>query len=177
MKKHYLLIKSKLNVNLLFPYIDYVIFELYLYMIGGMIMSKKFSTCFLLLLMICSLTLFVGCGKEDEKTKEPNKDNEVVDKGNEVVDNKEESTNNKKEENNEEKKVVLLKRNGVEWKENTSIKSTRGAQKYTVVWGDTLGLIARTWKVNAYKLASYNGIKDIDKIEVGQVIYNYAYKG
>ena len=78
---------------------------------------------------------------------------------------------------NKEKKVVLLKRNGVEWKENTSIKSKRGVQKYTVVWGDTLSLIARTWKVNTYKLASYNGIKDIDKIEVGQVIYNYAYKG
>ena len=142
-----------------------------------MIMAKKFSTCFLLLLMLCSLTLFVGCGKDDEKGKEPGKDNEVVDNGNEVVDNKEEETNNNQETKKEEKKVVLLKRNGVEWKENTSIKSTRGAQKYTVVWGDTLSLIARTWKVNTYKLASYNGIKDIDKIEVGQVIYNYAYKG
>lgn len=142
-------------------------------------MAKKFSTCFLLLLMLCSLTLFVGCGKDDEKDKEPGKDNEVVDKGNETEDNndKEQVTNNDKKEEKEEKKVVLLKRNGVEWKENTSIKSKRGAQKYTVVWGDTLSLIARTWKVNTYKLASYNGIKDIDKIEVGQVIYNYAYKG
>ena len=142
-------------------------------------MAKKFSTCFLLLLMLCSLTLFVGCGKDDEKDKEPGNDNEVVDKGNETEDNndKEQVTNNDKKEEKEEKKVVLLKRNGVEWKENTSIKSKRGAQKYTVVWGDTLSLIARTWKVNTYKLASYNGIKDIDKIEVGQVIYNYAYKG
>ena len=142
-------------------------------------MAKKFSTFFLLLLMICSLTLFVGCRKDDEKDKEPEKDNEVVDKGNETEDNndKEQVTNNDKKEEKEEKKVVLLKRNGVEWKENTSIKSKRGAQKYTVVWGDTLSLIARTWKVNTYKLASYNGIKDIDKIEVGQVIYNYAYKG
>ena len=141
-------------------------------------MAKKFSTFFLLLLMLCSLTLFVGCGKDDEKTKEPGKDNEVVDKGNETEDNnKEPVANNDKEDKKEEKKVVLLKRNGVEWKENTSIKSKRGAQKYTVVWGDTLGLIARTWKVNTYRLASYNGIKDIDQIEVGQVIYNYAYKG
>ena len=145
-------------------------------------MAKKFSTCFLLLLMLCSLTLFVGCGKDDEKDKEPGKDNEVVDNGNETEDNndKEQVTNNDKKEEKEEKeekKVVLLKRNGVEWKENTTIKSKKGAQKYTVVWGDTLGLIARTWKVNTYRLASYNGIKDIDKIEVGQVIYNYAYKG
>ena len=141
-----------------------------------MIMTKKFSTVFFLLLMICSLTLFVGCGKDDDKEKENGKDNEVVDKGNET-DNNKEVANNDKEEEKEEKKVVLLKRNGVEWKENTSIKSKRVAQKYTVVWGDTLSLISGTWKVNTYKLASYNGIKDIDKIEVGQVIYNYAYKG
>lgn len=143
-----------------------------------MIMAKKFSTLFLLLLMVCSLTLFVGCGKDDEKEKEPIKDNEVVDTGNESENNndKEPVANNDKNEEKEEKKVVLLKRNGVEWKENTSIKSKRGAQKYTVVWGDTLSLIARTWNVNTYKLASYNGIKDIDKIEVGQVVYNYAYK-
>lgn len=140
-----------------------------------MIMAKKFSTGFLLLLMICSLTLFVGCGKDEEENKE-NKENEVVENGDQA-NNNEKVTNNDKEDKKEEKKVVLLKRNGVEWKENTSIKSKRGAQKYTVVWGDTLSLIARTWKVNTYRLASYNGIKDIDKIEVGQVIYNYAYKG
>lgn len=141
-----------------------------------MIMVKKFSTGFLLLLMICSLTLFVGCGKDEEENKENGKENEVVENGDQT-NNNEEVTNNDKEDKKEEKKVVLLKRNGVEWKENTSIKSKRGAQKYTVVWGDTLSLIARTWKVNTYRLASYNGIKDIDKIEVGQVIYNYAYKG
>ena len=126
--------------------------------------------------MICSLTLFVGCGKDEEKNKENGKENEVVENGDQT-NNNEETTNNEKEDKKEEKKVVLLKRNGVEWKENTSIKSKRGAQKYTVVWGDTLSLIARTWHVNTYRLASYNGIKDIDKIEVGQVIYNYTYKG
>lgn len=140
-------------------------------------MAKKFSTYMLLLLMICSLTLFVGCGKEEEK--ENGKNNNVVENDGKENNNNEVANNDTEtpKEEKEEKKVVLLKRNGVEWKENTSIKSKRGAQKYTVVWGDTLSLIARTWKVNTYKLASYNGIKDIDKIEVGQVIYNYAYKG
>ena len=140
-------------------------------------MAKKFSTYMLLLLMICSLTLFVGCGKEEEK--ENGKNNNVVENEGKENNNNEVANNDTEtpKEEKEEKKVVLLKRNGVEWKENTSIKSKRGAQKYTVVWGDTLSLIARTWKVNTYKLASYNGIKDIDKIEVGQVIYNYAYKG
>ena len=80
-----------------------------------MIMAKKFSTCFLLLLMICSLTLFVGCDKDEEKN--PEKENEVVENGDQT--NNEEVANNDKEEK-EEKKVVLLKRNGVEWKENTS---------------------------------------------------------
>ncbi len=142
-----------------------------------MIMAKRFSTYLLLLLMICSLTLFVGCGKEEDK--ENGKDNEVVDQGGETNNNGDVANNDKEDSSTEkeEKKVVLLKRNGVEWKENTSIKSKRGAQKYTVVWGDTLSLIARTWGVNTYRLASYNGIKDIDKIEVDQVIYNYAYKG
>lgn len=135
-----------------------------------MIMAKKFSTVFLLLLIVCSFTLFVGCGKENEKDKD--KDNEIVDK---EKDNNEGKTDNDVKPQ-EEKKVVLLKRNGVEWKENTSINSQRGAQKYTVVWGDTLSLIARTWHVNTYRLASYNGIKNIDKIEVGQVIYNYTYR-
>lgn len=138
-------------------------------------MSKKISTYLLLFVMLCSLTLFVGCGKNKDP-KDEGKDNEVVDKQD---DNKQ--TANKDEEKpagtqKEEKKVVLLKRNGVEWKENTSIKSKRGAEKYTVVWGDTLSLISRTWNVNTYTLAKYNGIKDIDKIEVGQVIYNYTYK-
>ena len=137
-------------------------------------MSKKFSTCLLLLLMLFSLTLFVGCGKEDEE-KKTNKDNDVVEKDNN--NDKEEDSDKDTEEPKEEKKVVLLKRNGVEWKENTSINSRKGAEKYTVVWGDTLSLIARTWDVNTYTLARYNGIKNIDLIEVGQVIYNYTYKG
>lgn len=140
-------------------------------------MSKKISTYLLLVLMLCSLTLFVGCGKEEPKDKE--KDKEVVEKKEENNDNKETANNDTEKEaepKKEEKKVVLLKRNGVEWKENTSIKSKRGAEKYTVVWGDTLSLIARTWNVNTYTLAKYNGIKDIDRIEVGQVIYNYTYK-
>ena len=148
-----------------------------------MIMAKKFSTYFLLLLMICSLTLFVGCGKDDDKDKDKGKDQDVV----ENQENKDNDDNNEEEvanndnkpsqEKEEEKKVVLLKRNGVEWKENTSINSQKGAQKYTVVWGDTLSLIARTWNVNTYTLAKYNGIENIDLIEVGQVIYNYTYKG
>ena len=66
--------------------------------------------------------------------------------------------------------------NNVEWKENTKINSYVGAKQYTVVWGDTLSLIARTWKVNCYRLARYNGIKNIDLIEVGQVIKNPAAK-
>ena len=41
---------------------------------------------------------------------------------------------------------------------------------------DTLRLIARTWNVNTVKLAKYNGIKNPDLIEVGQIIYNPAYK-
>lgn len=138
---------------------------------------KKLSTYLLLLLMICSLTFVVGCGKDENPDND--KDNDVVDKQDDNDDKEDiasKDDQNDKEEK-EEKKVVLLKRNGVEWKENTSIKSKRGAQKYTVVWGDTLSLIARTWNVNTYVLAKYNGIENIDLIEVGQVIYNYTYKG
>lgn len=138
---------------------------------------KKLSTYLLLLLMICSLTFVVGCGK-DENT-DNDKDNDVVDKQDDNDDKEDIASKDDQDEKEEkeEKKVVLLKRNGVEWKENTSIKSKRGAQKYTVVWGDTLSLIARTWNVNTYVLAKYNGIENIDLIEVGQVIYNYTYKG
>lgn len=143
--------------------------------------SSKLSTVFLLLIMVFTLTMSVGCGKENSDPKDNDKDknpSEVV--GNENEGNNEEG---KQEVNNGEtkkeepkKKVKLLKRNGVEWKENTRINSKKGAEKYTVVWGDTLSLIARTWDVNCYKLAKYNGIKNIDLIEVDQVIYNYAYK-
>lgn len=137
--------------------------------------SNKLSTIFLLLIMLFTLTMSVGCGKEntEDKDKNENKPSEVV--GNEDKENVQGETDTQKEE--PKKTVKLLKRNGVEWKENTKINSKKGDKKYTVVWGDTLSLIARTWKVNCYKLARYNGIKDIDRIEVGQVIYNYTYKG
>ena len=136
--------------------------------------SNKLSTIFLLLIMVFTLTMSVGCGKEnDDKDKNENNPSEVV--GNEDKENVQGDTDTKKEE--PKKTVKLLKRNGVEWKENTKINSKKGDKKYTVVWGDTLSLIARTWKVNCYKLARYNGIKDIDRIEVGQIIYNYTYKG
>ena len=144
--------------------------------------SSKLSTVFLLLIMVFTLTMSVGCGKENSDPK----DNDKEKNPSEVVGNENEGSNeegNKEEVNNGEtkkeepkKKVKLLKRNGVEWKENTKINSKKGAEKYTVVWGDTLSLIARTWDVNCYKLAKYNGIKNIDLIEVDQVIYNYAYK-
>ena len=143
--------------------------------------SSKLSTVFLLLIMVFTLTMSVGCGKENSDPK----DNDKEKNPSEVVGNENEGSNEegKEEVNNSEtkkeepkKKVKLLKRNGVEWKENTRINSKKGAEKYTVVWGDTLSLIARTWDVNCYKLAKYNGIKNIDLIEVDQVIYNYAYK-
>lgn len=146
-----------------------------------MMRSSKLSTVFLLLIMVFTLTLSVGCGKENSDPKD-NGDgknpSEVV--GNEGEgDEKEEGKDGEGSETKTEepkKKVKLLKRNGVEWKENTKINSKKGAEKYTVVWGDTLSLIARTWGVNCYKLARYNNIKNIDLIEVDQVIYNYAYK-
>ena len=126
--------------------------------------SRKLGTMFLGMLLVFTLVVAVGCGKnEDNKnTEEPN------------------TAEKDKEKNNETSKptstVKLLKRNGVEWKENTKINSKRGAESYKVVWGDTLRLIARTWKVNTRKLAKYNGIKNIDLIEVGQVIKNPAAK-
>ena len=140
--------------------------------------SNKLGTIFLLLLMVFTLTMSVGCGKENETPKDNGKENENT--PSEVVGNESDKEGTGKTEEKQEtpkKTVKLLKRNGVEWKENTKINSKKGAEKYTVVWGDTLSLIARTWKVNCYKLARYNGIKNIDRIEVGQVIYNYAYKG
>ncbi len=126
--------------------------------------SRKLGTMFLGMLLVFTLVVAVGCGKnEDNKnTEEPN------------------TAEKEKEKNNETSKptstVKLLKRNGVEWKENTKINSKRGAESYKVVWGDTLRLIARTWKVNTRKLAKYNGIKNPDLIEVNQIIYNYAAK-
>ena len=109
------------------------------------------------------LTFAAGCeSKEDPKT-----DPGTVEPG------KPEPT---PEPTPEKPKVKLLKRNGVEWKENTKINSYVGAKQYKVVWGDTLSLIARTWKVNCYRLARYNGIKNIDLIEVDQIIKNPAAK-
>ena len=143
--------------------------------------SSKLSTMFLLLIMLFTLTLSVGCGKENsnpKKNEEEKNPSEVVGNENEGGE-KEEGKDGQGSETKTEtpkKKVKLLKRNGVEWKENTKINSKKGAEKYTVVWGDTLSLIARTWGVNCYKLAKYNNIKNIDLIEVDQVIYNYAYK-
>ena len=138
--------------------------------------SKKLGSVFLSLLLVFTLLIVVGCGTDDEKkpevTNSPKPTEKPVDNGN---GNK---SNNSKTDNSSKttKTVKLLKRNGVEWKENTKINSKRGAKSYKVVWGDTLRLIAKTWRVNTRKLARYNNIKNADLIEVGQVIYNYAYK-
>ena len=132
--------------------------------------SKKLSTIFLCFLLVFTLIVAAGCEKEEDKTEKPR---DVVDKQNE---DKETNTDKKNNDSTTTKTVKLLKRNGVEWKENTRINSKVGARSYKVVWGDTLSLIARTWHVNCYKLARYNGIKNIDLIEVDQVIYNYAAK-
>lgn len=136
--------------------------------------SKKLSTIFLCLLLVFTLLVAAGCEKDEDEKKQDNP-TEVVDK----KDDNNKTDNNTKTDNsssNTTKTVKLLKRNGVEWKENTKINSKRGAKSYKVVWGDTLSLIARTWHVNCYKLARYNGIKNIDLIEVDQIIYNYAAK-
>lgn len=45
-------------------------------------------------------------------------------------------------------------------------------EKYTVKKGDTLSEIAKAMGVSTSELASYNGIKDANKINVGQVIKN-----
>ncbi len=148
--------------------------------------SNKLSTFFLCFLLVFTLLVAAGCGKDDPE-----------DKGNtpDVIDKDDKGGTDKKDDNGKEnskddskkndsknngssttKKVKLLKRNGVEWKENTRINSKVGAKSYKVVWGDTLSLIARTWHVNCYTLAKYNGIKNIDLIEVDQIIYNYKAK-
>ena len=136
--------------------------------------SKKLGSVFLSLLLVFTLLIAVGCGKDDEKnpdnTNNPTPTEKPSDNGNA---GKNDKNNNSSKTT---KTVKLLKRNGVEWKENTKINSKRGARSYKVVWGDTLRLIAKTWRVNTRKLARYNNIKNADLIEVGQVIYNYAYK-
>ena len=153
---------------------------------GSIMKSNKLSTFFLCFLLVFTLLVAAGCGKDDPEEKGDKPD--VVDnKGNNGTDNKDsdgkdnKNDDTKKNEDNNNgssttKKVKLLKRNGVEWKENTKINSKVGAKSYKVVWGDTLSLIARTWHVNCYTLAKYNGIKNIDLIEVDQIIYNYKAK-
>ncbi len=137
-------------------------------MIGGDKMkSRKLGTTILLLLLVFAITFVAGCEKKDETKEDDKKAAETDKKENKPEDKKEDTP---------KKTVKLLKRNGVEWKENTKINSYVGAKQYKVVWGDTLSLIARTWKVNCYRLARYNGIKNIDLIEVGQIIKNPAAK-
>ena len=128
--------------------------------------SKKLGTMFLSMLLVFTLIVAVGCGKNEDNNKDKEKTPNAAEKDTSKKDDTSKST----------KTVKLLKRNGVEWKENTKINSKRGAESYKVVWGDTLRLIARTWKVNTRKLAKYNGIKNPDLIEVNQIIYNYAAK-
>ncbi len=137
--------------------------------------SRKLGTLFLSMLLVFTLIVAVGCGKDDEKKPEGTSDPKATTK---PTDNGNGKGNNGKTDNSSttNKTVKLLKRNGVEWKENTKINSKRGAKSYKVVWGDTLRLIAKTWRVNTVKLAKYNKIKNPDLIEVGQVIYNPAYK-
>ena len=131
--------------------------------------SRKLGTMFLSLLLVFTLLVAVGCGKEDNPTDNP---------ASSETDKPNGKDNGKKTDNssNTKKTVKLLKRNGVEWKENKKINSKVGAKSYKVVWGDTLRLIAKTWKVNTRKLARYNNLKNPDLIEVGQIIYNPAYK-
>ncbi len=46
-----------------------------------------------------------------------------------------------------------------------------GDIKYTVVWGDTLNDIAAKYNTTAKAIADYNGIKDVNKIYAGEIIY------
>lgn len=141
--------------------------------------SNKLSKIFLIFLLVFTVVIAAGCGKDNSDEKKDDSKPGVVDNNNNNNNNgKDNNKNNNGSKNSQttKKTVKLLKRNGVEWKENTRINSKRGAKSYKVVWGDTLSLIARTWHVNCYKLAKYNGIKNIDLIEVGQIIYNYAAK-
>ena len=131
--------------------------------------SRKLGTLFLSVLLVFTLLVAVGCGKDEE---EPKKDDST--KTTET--DKKSDTKKTDNSSNTTKTVKLLKRNGVEWKENTKINSKRGAKSYKVVWGDTLRLIAKTWRVNTVILAKYNNIKNPDLIEVDQIIYNYAAK-
>lgn len=46
-----------------------------------------------------------------------------------------------------------------------------GAQTYTVRAGDSLAAIALKYNLNLYTLAAYNGIYNVDRIYVGQLLY------
>ena len=135
--------------------------------------SNKLGTILLILVMVFTITFAAGCESKEDPKEDPGTQ---VDPGKTDPGTQTDPGKTEPEKKEETKKVKLLKRNGVEWKENTKINSYVGAKQYTVVWGDTLSLIARTWKVNCYRLARYNGIKNIDLIEVGQVIKNPAAK-
>ncbi len=137
--------------------------------------SKKLGTVFLSMLLVFTLIVAVGCGKDEVDDTVNPKNPQTTDK---PSDKSGKTDNGKKTDDSSKtnKTVKLLKRNGVEWKENTKINSKVGAKSYKVVWGDTLRLIAKTWHVNTRKLAKYNKLKNADLIEVGQVIYNYAAK-
>lgn len=125
---------------------------------------KKFSTMLLVFVLMLTVLLTSGCSKDEDEEKNPNKDPEIVEK----------DTN---ADTNTGKPVQhLLTRNGVVWKENLKINSKKGDAKYTTVWGDTLRVIAKTWKVNTVKLAQYNGMKDPERLNTGTIIYNYDVK-
>ena len=132
--------------------------------------SKTLGSMFLCMLLVFTLLVAVGCGK-DEDVEKVNPQNP-----NPTATDKDKNTNKDDKSSETTKTVKLLKRNGVEWKENKKINSKVGAKSYKVVWGDTLRLIARTWHVNTLKLAKYNKLKKPDLIEVDQIIYNYAAK-
>lgn len=134
--------------------------------------SNKLGTIILILVLVFTITFAAGCEKKEDPT--PTDPGTQTDPG--QKDPQTDPGKTEPEKKQEQPKKKLLKRNGVEWKENTKINSYVGAKQYKVVWGDTLSLIARTWKVNCYRLARYNGIKNIDLIEVGQIIKNPAAK-
>jgi LysM repeat protein len=137
--------------------------------------SKKLGTLFLSMLLVFTLIVAVGCGKDDSDDGDAIKPT-PTDKATDKDKDRSKDGDKKTDDSSKTTTVKLLKRNGVEWKENKKINSKVGAKSYKVVWGDTLRLIAKTWHVNTIKLARYNNIKNPDLIEVDQIIYNYAAK-
>ena len=138
--------------------------------------SNKLGTILLILVMVFTVTFAAGCESKEEPKNEPGQQTDPGKTDPGQTDPGKTDPGKTDPGQKEQPKKKLLKRNGVEWKENTKINSYVGAKQYKVVWGDTLSLIARTWKVNCYRLARYNGIKNIDLIEVGQIIKNPAAK-